>query len=89
MTQRADSDYAEARWYEAEQKRAQSLALALMEEVRRRDRHQVQIVAAIVEAAGGEVRVPRRLLVDPAELLEGQEHDIDGTLIYITRRAKP
>jgi hypothetical protein len=81
------NDREEAMWYEAEFKRASRIAANLAEEKRQLEKNARELVAALVELAGGEVRVPRRLMVDPPDLLVEDDHDLDGWRIYRTRRA--
>lgn len=45
--------------------------------------------AALIEAAGGEIVVPERVLIDPPDEVARSEEWADGSVRYRTRRSAP
>lgn len=80
------NDREEALWYESEFKRASNAAASLRRERDEIEKNTREIIAAMVEAVGGEVRIPHRLIVDPPELLMVEDPLDDSWRVFRTRR---
>lgn len=95
---RADADSAaDGEWAIHELHHAREVATSTMEALRRersaaaREKAEaVRLLGAVVEAVGGRVEVPRRLVVDPPDvLLSWNKDDAVDVVVLVTKRPPP
>ncbi|QIG75341.1 hypothetical protein EVC29_112 [Rhizobium phage RHph_Y52] len=72
--------------YEADMKESAEFAAAIIRQLRRRAADRDRFIAAIVEAAGGEVRIPIEIFSRPPATLTQWEDVADHSIIFKVTR---